>query len=170
MRIVIVKKLLSTVGGSEAQARALAAGLRDRDHDVRLVALRPSWRRPGIPTGARGDRTIREDGLVYRYLATWFAPIDGLVGTSLIGWRRLARELAGADVVHCIAREWAQPAERAARSVGAAFVETPLVHPGQPFSGEGRGDVRRYARDDRVIVFIVLAHLKSSFQEADQRV
>lgn len=151
MRIVITKKLLSTVGGSEAQARALAAALRDRGHDVRLVGLRPSWRRPGIPAGPPGDLTVREDGLVYRYLATPFAPIDGLVGTSLIGWRRLARELSGADVVHCIAREWARPAERAAQSVGAAFVETPLVHPEQRFSGAGGTDLRRYARDDAVI-------------------
>ena len=151
MRIVLVKKLLSSVGGSEAQARALAAGLRDRGHDVRLVGLRPAWRRPGIPAGLRGDLTIRQDGLTYRYLATPFASIDGLLGTSLVSWRRLARELADADVVHCIAREWAGPAERAARSIGAAFVETPLVHPDQPFSGAGRSDVRRYTRDDAVI-------------------
>lgn len=173
MRIFIVKKLLSAVGGSEAQARELAAGLRDRGHEVRLVGLRPAWRRPGIPDAPPGDLTVREDGprgeltvredtprrgvgvrwdgLVYRFLATPFATIDGLAGTSLIGWRRLARELAGADVVHCIAREWARPAERAARHLGAAFVETPLVHPGQPFSGAGSGDVRRYARDDAVL-------------------
>ena len=151
MRIVIAKKLLSTVGGSEAQARALAAALRDRGHEVRLVGLRPAWRRPGLPTGTRGDLTVREDGLVYRFLATPFAAIDGLTGTSFIGWRRLASEFAGADVVHCIAREWAGPAERATRSIGAAFVETPLVHPGQPFSGAGRADIARYARDDVVI-------------------
>lgn len=151
MRIVLVKKLISSVGGSEAQARALAGGLRERGHDVRLVGLRPAWRRPGIPAGRPGDLTVQEEGLTFRYLATPFAPVDGLLGTSLISWRRLARELAGADVVHCIAREWAGPAERAARSIGAAFVETPLVHPGQPFSGAGHSDVRRYARDDAVI-------------------
>ena len=151
MRIVIVKKLLSTVGGSEAQARALAAALRDRGHDLRVVGLRPSWRRPGIPDGPRGDLTVREDRLTYRYLATGFAPIDGLVGTSLIGWRRLAGEFAGADIVHCIAREWARPAERAARRVGAAFAETPLVHPEQWLSGAASTDVRRYSRDDVVI-------------------
>ena len=49
MRVVIAKKLLSTVGGSEAQARALGAALRDRGHDVTLVGLRPAHRRPGIP-------------------------------------------------------------------------------------------------------------------------
>lgn len=151
MRIVLVKKLLSTVGGSEAQARELAAGLRDRGHDVRLVGLRPAWSRPGIPTGRRGDLTLQQDGLTFRFLATPFAPIDGLLSTSLISWRRLARELAGADVVHCIAREWAGPVESAARSIGAAFVETPLVHPGQRFSGAGRDDVRRYARDDAIL-------------------
>lgn len=151
MRIVITKKLLSNVGGSEAQARTLAAALRDRGHDVRVVGMRPAWSRPGIPSGARGDLHLRADGVDYRYLATPFAAVDGLLGTSLIGWRRLARELEGAEVVHSIAREWAGPAERAAREVGAAFVETPLAHPGQRFSGDGRTDVERYRRADAVL-------------------
>lgn len=146
-----MKKLLSAIGGSESQARALAAALRDRGHDVRLVGLRPAWRRPGIPDGPRGDLTVTADGLMLRLLATPGAALDGLLPTALVGWRRLARELAGADVVHSIAREWAGPAERAARSLGAAFVETPLVHPGQPFSGAGRTDVARYARADAVL-------------------
>ena len=151
MRIVIAKKLLSTVGGSEAQARALALALRDRGHDVRLIGLRPAWRRPGIPSGPRGDLGVRVDGVEYRYLATPFAALDGLLPTSLVDCHRLAREFVGADVVHSIAREWAGPAERAARSVGAAFVETPLVHPGQRFSGAGRADRARYARADAVL-------------------
>ena len=41
--------------------------------------------------------------------------------------------------------------ERAARNSGAAFVETPLVHPGQRFSGTSAGDIARYRRDDAVI-------------------
>lgn len=151
MRIVIAKKLLSTIGGSEAQARALAAALRDRGHDVRVVGMRPAWQRPGIPSGPRGDLRESSGGVEYRYLATAFAAVDGLLGTSLIGWRRLARELEGAEIVHSIAREWAGPAERAAREVGAAFVETPLAHPGQRFSGEGRADVDRYARADALL-------------------
>ncbi len=151
MRIVIAKKLLSTVGGSEAQARALAVALRDRGHEVRLVGLRPAWRRPGIPSGPPGDLRTRVDGIEYRYLATRLAAIDGLLPTALVSSRRLARELDGADVVHSIAREWAGPLERAARSSGAAFVETPLVHPGQRFSGAGRADVARYARTDAVL-------------------
>jgi glycosyltransferase involved in cell wall biosynthesis len=40
---------------------------------------------------------------------------------------------------------------RAARAAGAAFVETPLVHPGQRFSGTSADDVARYRRDDAVI-------------------
>ena len=91
MRIVLVKKLISSVGGSEAQARALAGGLRERGHDVRLVGLRPAWRRPGIPAGRPGELTVQEEGLTFRYLATPFAPVDGLLGTSLISWRRLSR-------------------------------------------------------------------------------
>ena len=42
MRVVIAKKLLSTVGGSEVQARALAMALRDRGHAVAVVGLRPA--------------------------------------------------------------------------------------------------------------------------------
>lgn len=151
MRIVIAKKLLSSVGGSEAQARALAAALRDRGHEVRLVGLRPAWSRPGIPDGPRGDLTVREDGLVYRFLSTPFAAIDGLAWTSLVSSSRLARELEGADVVHSIAREWAGPVGRAARRVGAAMVETPLVHPDQLFSGGGRADVARYRKADAIL-------------------
>src|SRR5206468_1088082 len=49
------------------------------------------------------------------------------------------------------AREWATPFERAARGAGAAFVETPLAHPGQRFSGDGPADVARYRRDDAVL-------------------
>src|SRR5688500_16515347 len=63
----------------------------------------------------------------------------------------LKRFVVGADVVHSIAREWAGQLERVARDAGAAFVETPLVHPGQPFSGSGAADVARYRRDDAVI-------------------
>jgi glycosyltransferase involved in cell wall biosynthesis len=151
VRIVLAKKLLSTVGGSEAQARNLAAALRDRGHEVRLVGLRPPWGRPGIPDGPRGDLTVREDGLTYRFLATPLRAVDSVAMTSFVSAGRLAREYAGADVIHCIAREWAGPAERAARATGAAFVETPLVHPGQPFSGSGRADVRRYRRAGAVL-------------------
>jgi len=53
--------------------------------------------------------------------------------------------------VHSIAREWSGQLERAARLAGAAFVETPLVHPGQPFSGASAADVARYRRDDAVM-------------------
>lgn len=155
MRVVIAKKLLSTVGGSEAQARALGAALRDRGHDVTLVGLRPAQRRPGIPdrvyAAPRGDVTIEDDGLRYRFVASPAAFIEGALPVSLIGPGTLAAAVAGADVVHCLAREWATPYERAARRAGAAFVETPLVHPGQPFSGDGASDIARYARDDAVL-------------------
>ena len=155
MRVVIAKKLLSTVGGSEAQARALATALRDRGHDVTLVGLRPAYRRPGIPAhvyaAPAGHVTWNEQGLTYRLIASPGALVEGLVPLSLVSSDRLRGALAGADVVHCLAREWAGPYERAARAAGAAFVETPLVHPGQAFSGDGAADRARYARDDAVI-------------------
>lgn len=155
MRVVIAKKLLSTVGGSEAQARALAEALRGLGHDVGLVGLRPVVRRPGIPpevyAAPAGDVTVRDGGLTFRFVESRASLIEGLLPLSLVAADRLGPAIVGADVVHCLAREWAMPLERAAREAGAAFVETPLVHPGQPFSGAGRGDVARYRRDDAVI-------------------
>lgn len=155
MRVVIAKKLLSTVGGSEAQARALGSALRDRGHDVTLVGLRPVHRRAGIPDrvydAPPGNVTLEDAGLTYRFIASPAALIEGVLPQSLIGAERLAPAIAGAEIVHCLAREWASPYERAARTSGAAFVETPLVHPGQPFSGAGGADLARYRRDDAVI-------------------
>ena len=159
MRVVIAKKLLSTVGGSEALARALDRELRAIGHDVTLVGLRPGWPRPGVPretlAAPAGPVTIRANGTRFVFLPARGgrvgAAIDGLLPTSLVRTDDLRHAIAGADVVHSIAREWAGPLERAARDGGAAFVETPLVHPGQPFSGAGSADVRRYLRDDAVI-------------------
>ncbi len=159
MRVVIAKKLLSTIGGSEALARALDRELRALGHEVTLVGLRPAWARPGVPPEAMaappGPVAIQSDGTHFVFIPARFgrlgAAIDGLLPTSLVRTRDLRRVVAGADVVHSIAREWAGLLERSARDVGAAFVETPLVHPGQPFSGASAADVRRYQRDDAVI-------------------
>ncbi len=159
MRVVIAKKLLSTIGGSELFARALDRELRALGHDVTLVGLRPAWPRPGVPpetlVAAPGPVTVRADGSRFVFVPArggrLGAAIDGLFPTALVRVEHLRSAIAGADVVHSIAREWAGPLERAARDGGAAFVETPLVHPGQPFSGAGGADVRRYRRDDAVI-------------------
>ena len=159
MRVVIAKKLLSTIGGSEALARALDRELRALGHEVTLVGLRPAWPRPGVPREALaappGPVTVRANGTHFMFLPARGgrvgAAVDGLLPTALVRDGDLAHAVAGADVVHSIAREWAAPLERAARAAGAAFVETPLVHPGQPFSGAGAADVARYRRDDAVI-------------------
>lgn len=159
MRVVIAKKLLSTIGGSELFARGLARELRILGHDVTLVGLRPAWPRPGVPPEALaappGPVTVRADGTTFVFLPArggrLGAAIDGLLPTALVRLEDLKRAILGADVVHSVAREWAGGLERAARDGGAAFVETPLVHPGQPFSGAGAADVRRYLRDDAVI-------------------
>jgi glycosyltransferase involved in cell wall biosynthesis len=159
VRVVIAKKLLSTIGGSEALARSLDRELRALGHDVTLVGLRPAWRRPGVPpetlAAPPGPVTIHANGAHFVFIPTRGgrigAAIDGLFPTALVGAEEVRRVVAGADVVHSIAREWAVPLERAARSAGAAFVETPLVHPGQPFSGASAGDVARYRGDDAVI-------------------
>ena len=159
MRIVLAKKLLSAVGGSEAQARALGRALGERGHEVSLVGLRPAWRRPGIPravyTAPPGTVEVTEDALRFRFVPARFgragAAVDSVAPTALADRRALASAIRGVDVVHGLAREWAGPLERAAREGGAAFVETPLVHPGQPWGGAGHSDVARYRRDDAVI-------------------
>ncbi len=159
MRVVIAKKLLSAIGGSEMFARALDRELRALGHEVTLVGLRPAWPRPGMPTEALaaqpGPVTIRADGARLVFLPVRGgrigAAIDGLLPTALVRAEDLRGVVAGADVVHSIAREWSGQLERAARLAGAAFVETPLVHPGQPFSGASAADVARYRRDDAVM-------------------
>ena len=144
MRIVIAKKTLSTVCGSEMLARALDRELRALGHEVTLVGMRPAWDRPGIAEDRRSIFLPVRGGRLG-------AAIDGILPTSLVADADLRRVIAGADVVHSIAREWAGALERAARGCGAAFVETPLVHPGQPFSGNSPSEVARYRRDDAVI-------------------
>jgi starch synthase len=144
VRVVIAKKLLSIVGGSEMVARALDRELRALGHDVTLVGMRPAWSRPGIAEDRRSVYLSVRGGRLG-------AAIDGLLPTTLVRDGDLRRAIAGADVVHSLAREWAGALERVARAEGAAFVETPLVHPGQPFSGDGAGDIARYRRDDAVI-------------------
>jgi len=159
VRVVIAKKLLSAIGGSEMFARALDRELRAFGHEVTLVGLRPAWPRPGMPTEALaaqpGPVTIRADGARLVFLPVRGgrigAAIDGLLPTALVRAEDLRGVVAGADVVHSIAREWSGQLERAARLAGAAFVETPLVHPGQPFSGASAADVARYRRDDAVM-------------------
>ena len=144
MRIVIAKKTLSTVGGSEMFARSLDRELRAIGHDVTLVGMRPAWTRPGISEDPRSVFLPVRGGRLG-------AAVDGVLPTTLVRGEDLRAAVRGADVVHSIAREWAGALERAARAEGAAFVETPLVHPGQLFSGDGAADVARYRRDDAVI-------------------
>ena len=101
MRIVIAKKLLSTIGGSEVQAHALAMALRDRSHAVTLVGLRPAIRRAGIPAqvydAPPGDVTLEHRGLRYRFIASPAPLLEGTLPISLVGPGRLSatrRELA----------------------------------------------------------------------------
>ena len=144
MRVVIAKKLLSTVGGSETFARALDRELRALGHDVSLVGLRTPWQRPFMDVP-------KNMTLLDTRFGKWGAAADALFPTDFVRMEDLRRAVRGADVVHSLAREWASPLARVARTEGAAFVETPLVHPGQPFAGGSPSDVRRYQRDDAVI-------------------
>jgi len=144
VRVVIAKKLISSVGGSEMFARALDRELRALGHEVTLVGMKPAWPRPGIADDARSVYLPVRGGRIG-------AAIDGLLPTTLVRDVDLRRAVHGADVVHSLAREWAGSLARSARAEAAAFVETPLVHPGQPFSGDGPADLDRYRRDDAVI-------------------
>jgi len=144
LRIVIAKKLLSTVGGSETFARALDRELRAKGHDVSLVGLRTPWARAGMDVPK--NMTLLDTDL-----GRLGAAADALLPTDFVRMADLRRAVAGADVVHSLAREWAGPLAIAARAEGAAFVETPLVHPGQPFAGTSSANVRRYQKDDAVI-------------------
>ena len=141
LRVVIAKKLVSTIGGSEVLARSLQRELGTLGHDVALVGMRPAWRRAGMDGGVT-LLDVRGGPLG--------AAVDALLPTTLVRERDLRAVVAGADVVHSIAREWAGALAAAARDAGAAFVETPLVHPGQPFSGSGATDVARYRGDGAV--------------------
>jgi glycosyltransferase involved in cell wall biosynthesis len=144
VRIVIAKKTLSTVGGSEMLARGLDRELRALGHDVTLVGMLPAWSRPGIADDSRSTFLRVRGGRLG-------AAIDGVFPTTFVREADLRRAVSGADVVHSLAREWAGALERAARAEGAAFVETPLVHPGQLLSGDATRDIARYRRDDAVI-------------------
>jgi phosphatidylinositol alpha-1,6-mannosyltransferase len=151
LRVLILKKGVSTIGGSESHARALARTLAARGHEVSLVGLRPAWPRAGLEREAEfqegGARVLL---LPARYGAAGVA-IDGLLPTALLDESVLRERVGAVDVVHAFAREYATIAERFARERGAAFVETPLVHPGQAFAGAGAADVRRYRRADAVL-------------------
>lgn len=148
MRVLIVKKGLARIGGSESHARTLARHLAARGHAVSLVGLRPPWRRAGLDDADEfQDGPVRVTLLTARYGALGSA-LDSLAPTDFLDERRLARLASGADVVHCFAREYARPAERVARGVAAAFVETPLAHPAQFLGGGGAADVARYRRAD----------------------
>ena len=61
LRIVIAKKLVSTVGGSESFARALDRELRARGHEVSLVGLRTAWTRDGMTEAVVVGNTRRDD-------------------------------------------------------------------------------------------------------------
>src|SRR5256885_2628900 len=128
MRVVIAKKLLSTVGGSEAQARALARALAKRHHEVTLVGLRPAWRRPGIPldvyAAPPGPVELRHEGIRFLFLPVrggrFGAALDGILPTSLVNGVDLEQAVTGAAVVPPIAPQRSGPPEGAARAAGGA--------------------------------------------------
>lgn len=151
MRVLILKKGVARIGGSESQARELARTLASRGHDVTLTGLRPPWRRAGLEDASE----FRDGGARVVLMPARFgrvgSAVDALLPTELIDDRALNAATGVVDVVHCIAREYAAIGERLARERSAAFVETPLVHPGQAFAGTSPSDLARYRRADAIL-------------------
>lgn len=151
MRVLILKKGVSTIGGSESHARALARTLAERSHEVTLVGLQPAWPRAGLDRGAEFRDGRAHVLLLPSRLGRAGAALDSLLPTELLDASALRERIGELDVVHSFAREYAASGERLAREWGAVFVETPLVHPGQPFAGDGRRDVARYRLADAIL-------------------
>lgn len=150
MRVLLIKKGVSAIGGSETHARALARTLAARGHDVTLAGLRPPWRRAGLDGAAELADGRARIALLPTRLGRLGAALDALLPTELLDGGRARALAAGVQVVHCVAREYAGVAERLARETRAAFVITPLVHPGQLLAGEAPADIARYRRADAV--------------------
>ncbi|TMD62158.1 MAG: glycosyltransferase family 4 protein [Chloroflexi bacterium] len=151
MRVLILKKGVSRIGGSESHARALARTLAARGHEVTLAGLQPAWRRAGLEEGTEfrdGDARVE---LMRTRLGPLGAAVDSLLPTSLLNERALHDRVTEVDIVHCIAREYTAAGERLARARKAAYVETPLVHPGQTLAGTSPADLARYRRADAVL-------------------
>src|SRR2546425_5300807 len=138
VRVLIIKKGVSTIGGSEAHARTLARTLAARGHDVTLVGARPPWPRAGLERAAEFRDGAARVLLLPPRLGRVGATLDALLPASLLDTRGLRERAGEVDVVHCVAREYAEAAERLARERGAAYVETPPVHPRPAFAGAGR--------------------------------
>lgn len=151
MRIAILKKGVSRIGGSESHARALARTLAAKGHQVIVIGLRTPWRRHGLESGTLlrdGDAEIR---LVPSRLGAVGALLDTVAPTELIDPDRVRSAVGEVDVVHTFNREYMALAERIARGARAAHVTTPLVHPDQLFAGAGRRAVAFYTRADAII-------------------
>jgi phosphatidylinositol alpha-1,6-mannosyltransferase len=151
VRIAILKKGVSTIGGSESHARALARTLAQQGHRVGVIGLRTPWRRHGLGSDARFQDGAAEVQLVRARLGPVGAALDAFTSTELIEPRAVRSAVGGADVIHTFNREYMDLAHTIARESGAAHVTTPLVHPGQLLAGTSARDIARYRRADAVI-------------------
>src|SRR5438445_596875 len=104
MRIVIAKKLLSSVGGSEAQARALARALHERHHEVTLVGLRPAWRRPGIPAEVYAAPSGPVEGFIDRVRYLFIPARFGWLGSAIYGIFPSAAKRGTRGITRCARR------------------------------------------------------------------
>jgi phosphatidylinositol alpha-1,6-mannosyltransferase len=151
VRIAILKKGVSTIGGSESHARALSRALAGKGHEVALIGLRTPWRRHGLGPVAHFSDGGTEVRLIPSRLGALGALIDTVAPTELIDRRQVRAAVGRPDIVHTFNREYMRLAEQIASETGAAHVTTPLVHPDQLFAGAGRRDIARYKRADAVI-------------------
>lgn len=162
MRILFVKRLYEPIGGSESLTYELASGLAARGHDVRVACCwpprseerhyRPERLRPVVMEGHRvfWDRgvevvQIRPRGGILGTAADW----TGLIDLMPLGI--LEAYAQDRDIVHNVCREYLESAASVAQRAGAAFVLTPLPHPGQFHGGDTPADLAHYRRADAIV-------------------
>ena len=151
MRILILKKGLSRIGGSESHARALARTLASRGHQVTLAGMRSPWPRAGLESATEFNEGDARVILLPTRFGTLGAALDATLPTALLDAGMLRARVGAVDVVHVFAREYGDLGRTLARERHAAYIETPLVHPGQAFAGHGRADLARYRAADAVL-------------------
>lgn len=160
MRILFIKRLFGPVGGSESLTYSLATGLAARGHDVRVACCWPPRNenryRPerAKPVVREGHRVFWDHGVEVIQIR----PRGGLLGSAL-DWTTLVDLMpadlldayaADRDIVHNVCREYLESAAAAARRARAAFVLTPIPHPGQFHGGDTPTDLAHYRSADAI--------------------
>lgn len=161
MRILFIKRLYEPVGGSESLTYHIATGLAARGHDVRVACAWPAANQARRYRAERFKPVVREDHRVFwdrGVEVVQIRPRGGLLGTA-IDWTGLIDLMpldvlkayaADREIVHNVCREYIESAATVAKRVGAAYVLTPLPHPGQFHGGDTPADLAHYRTADAI--------------------